>query len=210
MTSKKMFLLASGLAALVAFAAPAAASAHLQWYTDPGDVLLEGEEELHVVGNLSTSVPGTGLEIKSCPVTFRGTASNSGPGGAAHGVLTSGSFSGPCETNLSAFGCNAESVSFNFGANGWTLTTETPDHVKIDNLTFTNHYTAPCQAFGIPPAVSTAGSVEGTLTEEPNANGEDCIFFEEAGGIAVETEEGPGPAVTLDGEVCITQPLTLH
>lgn len=210
MTIKKMMLLASALAALVAFAAPAAASAHLQWYTDPGDTLLSGTADLHIVGNLSTSVPETGLENKSCPVTFTGTASNSGPGGAAHGVIESGSVSGPCETNLSAFGCNVESVTLNFGANGWTVTTETPDHVIIDNVTFTNHYSEACGAFEIPPAVPAAGSVEGTLTPEPNANNEDCVVFEEAGGMAVETLSGPGPAVTLDGEVCITQPLTLH
>jgi len=210
MSIKKMMMLAMSLAALVAFVAPAAASAHLEWYESatPEDVTLEGTAELHVVGELSTSLP-SGLVNEPCPVTFLGTASNTGPEGAAHGVLTEGNVNGggECETNLTPLGCNIESVSLNFGANGWTLTTATPDHVIIDNATFANHYSAGCEAFGIPRFVPASGSVEGTLTNHAGPNGEDCISFEEAGGLAVE---GGGPAVTLDGEVCITLPLTLH
>jgi hypothetical protein len=209
MTIKKMMLFASALAALVAFAAPAAASAHLQWYTDPGNVLLEGEEELHVVGELSTSVPASGLVNELCPVTFTGTASNTGPEGAAHGVLNGGNVNEgeECATNVSFAGCNVEEATLNFGTSGWTLTTSTPDHVTIDNATFTNFYTAGCAAFKIPHVVPASGSVEGTLTNNAGPNGEDCISFEESTGLAVE---GGGPAVTLDGEVCITLPLTLH
>jgi len=206
----KKMILTSALAALVAFAAPAAASAHLGWYesASPEDVTLEGNAELHLVGELATSTP-TGFVEELCPVTFSGVASNTGPEGAAHGVLTGGNINGGggCETNLSPFGCNVEEVSLNFGANGWTLTTATPDHVTIDNITLTNHWSAACQAFGFPPTVSTTGSIEGTLTNNAGPNGEDCVSFEEAEGLAVE---GGGPAVTVDGELCISLPLTLH
>jgi len=209
MTIKKMTLLVSALAALVAFAAPAAASAHLQWYTDPGNTLLSGSHELHLAGELSTSIPETGFVEESCPVTFKGTASNSGTEEAAAGVINEGSVNGggECATNLSGLGCNVNQVGLNFGANGWTLTTATPDHVAIDSITFTQHYSARCQELGIPAEVPTAGSVEGTLTNNVGPNGEDCVSFEEAGGLAVE---GGGPAVTLDGELCIALPLTLQ
>src|SRR4051812_4393942 len=125
MSIKKMMMLAMSLAALVAFAAPAAASAHLEWYesASPEDVTLEGNAELHIVGELETSVPSTGLVNELCPVTFAGTASNTGSGGAAHGVISEGSVNGGngCATNLSFAGCNITSVGLNFGANGWTL-----------------------------------------------------------------------------------------
>jgi hypothetical protein len=209
MSIKKMMMLAMSLAALVAFAAPAAASAHLQWYeSGEPDVLLGGEAELHVVGELSTSVPEKGLVNELCPVTFTGTASNTGPEGAAHGLLTSGNVNHEeeCKTNLSFAGCNISKATLNF-TNGWTLTTATPDHVIIDNATFTNFYSEACKAFGVPPIVPASGSVEGTLTNGAGPNGEDCISFEESTGLAIE---GGGPAVTLDGEVCITLPLTLH
>jgi len=212
MSIKKMMMLAMSLAALVAFAAPAAASAHLEWYESatPEDVTLEGEAELHIVGALETSVPSTGLVNVSCPVTFSGTASNSGPEGAAHGAITEGSVNegGECATNLSFAGCNITKVSLNFGEKGWTLTSATPDHVIIDDATFVNHYNSVCQnVFGLPSTVPATGTVEGTLTNNAGPNGEDCVSFEEAGGLAVE---GGGPAVILDGEVCITLPLTLH
>jgi len=203
---------AMSLAALVAFAAPAAASAHLQWYeSGEPDVLLEGEAELHVSGELSTSVPSTGLVNELCPVTFTGTASNTGTEGAAHGLLTGGNVNegGECQTNLSGLGCNISKASLSFGT-GWTLTTATPDHVTIDNATFTNFYNKKCQELGIPAVVPAKGSVEGTLTNNVGPEGEDCISFEEAGGLNVETLSGPGPAVTLDGQVCISAPLTLH
>src|SRR4051812_10263272 len=150
---KKMMMI-SALAALVAFAAPAAASAHLQWYESGSpDVLLEGEAELHLVGELSTSIPSTGFVEELCPVTFSAVGSNTGAEGAAHGALTGGSINGggECETNLSGFGCNITEVSLNFGANGWTLTSATPDQVTIDNLTFVTHNNSVCQStFGIP------------------------------------------------------------
>jgi hypothetical protein len=206
---KKMMLI-SMVAVLAAFAAPAAASAHLEWYesASPEDATLEGNAELHLVGELATSTP-TGFVETLCPVTFAGVGSNSGPEGAAHGVLTGGNINGGggCETNLSPFGCNVEEVSLNFGANGWTLTTSTPDHVALDNITITKHYNAGCEAFGLPRFIPTAGSLEGTLTNNAGPNGEDCVSFEEAEGLAVE---GGGPAVTVDGELCISLPLTLH
>jgi hypothetical protein len=210
MNMLKKMMLTSALAVLVAFAAPAAASAHLQWYeSGEPDVLLEGEAELHLAGELGTSIPSMGFIEELCPVTFTATASNTGTEGAAHGALTGGNINegGECATNLSSFGCNVEAVSLNFGTSAWTLTTATPDHVAIDNITITKHYSAGCQAFGFPSAVPTAGSLEGTLTNNAGPNGEDCISFEEAEGLAIE---GGGPAVTVDGELCVTLPLTLH
>jgi hypothetical protein len=163
---------------------------------------------LHLAGELSTSIPETGFVEESCPVTFKATASNSGPEGAAAGVINEGNINGggECATNLSGFGCNVSDVGLSFGE-GWTLTTATPDHVAIDGITFTQHNNARCQELGIPAEVPTAGSVEGTLTSNVGPNGEDCVSFEEAGGLAIE---GGGPAVTLDGELCIALPLTLH
>jgi len=210
MNMLKKMMLASVLAALVAFAAPAAASAHLQWYESGfPDLLLEGETELHLVGALATSIPSTEFIEELCPVTFSAVASNSGSEGEARGVITAGKFNGggECATNLSFAGCNLTEVGVNFGEIAWTLTTVTPDQVAVHYLTFIRHYSAACQIFGIPSRLPTAGSLKGTLTSNAGPEGEDCISFEEAEGLAVE---GGGPVVTVDGELCISLPLTLH
>ena len=207
MSIKKMVLLASALAALVAFAAPAAASAHLEWYVsaEPEDVTLTSPAEAHFVGELQTSVPASGLVNEFCPVTFAGAASNNANG--AHAFITEGSVETPCPTNLSAFGCEVEEVTFNFGENGWTLTTTTPDIVEIHEVTFTNVYTPPCANFGVPHEVSAKGTVTGTLTNEVGPKGEDCVDFNEEGGLKLEAN---GANVRLEGQVCLTLPLTLN
>ena len=204
MSIKKMMLLASALSAIVAFAAPAAASAHLEWYTDPGNVTLTGTAQAHFVGELQTSVPASGLVNEFCPVTFAGSASNNANG--AHAFITEGSVETPCPTNLSAFGCEVEEVTFNLGENGWTLTTTTPDIVQIHEVTFTNVNTAPCAAFGLPHEVSTAGTISGTLTAEAGPEGEDCVDFNEEGGLKLEANN---VNVRLEGQLCLALPLTL-
>lgn len=211
MSIKKMMLLASALAALVAFAAPAAASAHLEWYeSGTPDVTLEGTATAHFVGNLQTSVP-SGLVNESCPVTFVGKASNNANG--AHAFIEEGNVSTPCPTNLSAFGCEVAQVKFpaleeEGGGGSWTLTTTTPDIVQIHEVTFTNVYTEACAAFGIEHEVSAEGTVTGTLTNEAGPNKEDCVDFNETGGLKTETV--PPEEVTIEGRVCLTLPLTLN
>jgi hypothetical protein len=207
MSFKKMMLLASALAALVAFAAPAAASAHLEWYVTetPEDVTLTGEQALHVEGELLTSVGAPapfGVNQGPCQFTFTGTAFNGAEGAEAE-IETGSSTVSPTNPCPSGFGaaCSIENVGF--GGFPWHVSTETPDTVIIEEAEYTNTYSPGCTA--LPHEVTASGSLEGELTTVRNANGEDCINFVNAGPLFASTTP-----LYVNGEVCITQPLTLY
>lgn len=211
---KRMILLASALAALVAFVAPAAASAAApEWYTDPGDVTLaEGEEEaIHIVGELTSTA---GFESGPCAVTFTGVAENEN--GMAGGAITAGNIKNTESCNTSLPGCTfIGHVNLN-GTNSWPITgveiTGEPG-IEIREATFTNTYSEFCQTtYGVPAEVSATGTATGIVTTELNQNGESCVTFDnhpddmvvEVGGVHTTT------AVDIDGEVCVTAPVTLH
>ncbi len=211
---KKMIVLAAAAMALAAFALPAAAQANnVEWFVDPGDETLLGvSEELHIQGELETHVGAPtpfGVKQGPCGVTFTGDAYNEG--GLAKATITAGAASAspeePCPNELAGGTCPIEEVTFgSLGkANPWEVTAvENTHNVTISNVTFTNHYAEGCLAG---PEVSAAGSVTGEVTTSPNANEESCIKFHNAGPLI---REGSTTPVYVSGEVCITQPLTLH
>jgi hypothetical protein len=191
MTFKKIMLLASMAMAAVAFAAPAAQAEAPQW-THEG-VAIEGEEELHIVGELSSQIAGSNFVTGPCEITFVGTASNSGPGGAAHGVITGGTIQHECQTNVE--GCTITPTLLNFP---WTVTGTTvtgQQGVAIDNATFLNHYIGTC------PVPVTTIAASGTATGIVE---EGCLSFEgHQDDMALEAPFPPAPANILGG-VCDT------
>lgn len=205
---KRMILLASALAALVAFVAPAAASAAApEWYTDPGDVTLAGQEEIHIVGNLTSTA---GFGSGPCAVTFTGVAENEN--GMAGGAVTAGNINNTESCNTSLPGCTfIGHVNLN-GTNSWPITgveiTGEPG-IEIREATFTNTYSSFCQStYGVPAEVSATGTATGIVTTEPNQNGESCVTFDNHPDDMVV--ENTTTAVDIDGEVCVTAPVTLH
>jgi hypothetical protein len=215
MTIKKMLMLVGAAMALVAFSAPAAQAEVPEWWihTEAGEETLQGQEELHIAGNLSWTVKlpnGFNFQSGPCKVTFLGTAENvNGMAGGSVGAAGT-TISNPCPTNLP--GCGVEEVTtagFPWSITGINVTGETG--IEIATPTITNHYSAGCQALGLPKSFSVDGVATGILTEELNENGESCVTFDEhqdhlfveVGGVTTTTP------VDLDGEVCVTHPLTL-
>ncbi len=194
MTIKKMLMFASAIAALVAFAVPAVASA-AEWYVDPG-----GNVANKTTLNADTNVTGTGrlsftaggLESGPCNVDFAATITNMG--GNAKAVINSFTITTPCPTNLSFLGCEVESASNNTeeGAE-WGVSTE-GDTATIEGVSFTNHYNSACQGLGVPAEATAEGNAVGEIE-----TGTGCIKFENAGELE-SAVIGPGE---LNGQVCI-------
>lgn len=212
MSFKRMILLASALGALVAFVAPAAASAAApEWYTDPGNVTLAGNEAVHIKGELTSTA---GFGSGPCAVTFTGTAKNEA--GMAGGSITAGNINNTESCNTSLPGCTFIGHVNLGGGNSWAVTgievTGEPG-IEIQNATFTNTYSSFCQTtYGVPAEVSATGKATGIVTPELNENNESCVTFDnhaddmvvEVGGVHTTT------AVDIDGEVCVTAPVTLR
>jgi hypothetical protein len=205
MSIKKMLLLLSALAAFVAFAAPAAAQAESAWTSN--GVLIGGPEEQTTVegtGTLQTQAVGSPL-VSTAEVHVHGFLWNGGVHG--EGVIDEFVIT-PGTTNLP--GCSFNGTNSTKGGNEgreeeWpiTLTTENPETgthgVDISNVTFANDYSEFCQkTYGLPARVPASGTVSGDYN---NATG--CIEFIQAGSLAVE---GGGPAITLNGQVCLEDP----
>jgi hypothetical protein len=185
MTLKKMLLLASAVMALVAFAAPAAASAD-QWHTDPGNVLVGGAAEpdhVTLTGNLKATQGG--ISLGSCATTL--TAELWNESGVATGEAVSFTFAtGPgCvvkagETTI----CNIENIEAGVGhinTNGTAI--------DIENVFFLQHFSEGC-------AIGEEGGAFGTLTGTWEVGGH-CIVFSNSGDL--QNERGP---VTMDGVLC--------
>lgn len=164
MTFRKIMLLGAMAMVATAMAAPAAQAEVPQWLHNGTPI--EGEEELHLLGELGSTTGGN-FVTGPCPVTYEGTASN--VNGMASGTITSITIQGQCET--SAGGCFASPTVENFP---WILTgttvTEVPG-LEISGLKFINHYQGSC-----PIPVSTV-TVAGIATSIVDENG--CLSFEE-------------------------------
>lgn len=217
---KKLTLLAMAVGALIAFAAPATASASPDLFWETGSDALGGTtatgDEVHFTGTLS-STKGA-LKI-SCEATANVRLWNDGTLGA-HGevnsltltadpVGTSGctvavTVAGPPHVYVDVTNCHVNATAgFNTASKFWTVTTSsngTNHLVKIDHAEFTNEFVgAGClQHLGIPSGfkVSDTGDAEGVA----GSNG-DCIVFNNSG-----TFVGGS---TIDGSLCATGDLRL-
>jgi hypothetical protein len=199
MTIKKMLLLVSAVAALVAFAAPAAAQA-ADWHTDPGGKKLGSEEEKQTfdgTGELSSTV--TGVVTGPAVVHVHGNLWN---GAHGEGEVTEFKITVPeggIPTNLP--GCSATAATNSTEGEGgaiWPITMTKKEAIHIEEVTFTNHYNHQCQTFGLPATAPAHGTATGSYT---NATG--CMDFVNAGSLT--TEDGLDD-VALNGEVCLTDP----
>jgi hypothetical protein len=151
MTFKKIMLLASMAMAIVAAMAPAAQAEAPEWLHE--GVAIEGEEELHMTGFLS-STTGAGFISGPCGVTLEGTAEN--VGGVASGQITGGIVQEECEANVQ--NCTFTPTLKNFP---WTITGTTvtgQQGVKISGATFLYHYMGQC------PVPTTTIAASGTMT----------------------------------------------
>jgi hypothetical protein len=193
---KKMMLLAMAVGALLAFGAPATASAGT-W--DTNGIPLGNEasaDSVHFTGTLSSTK--SGLKI-SCDATVIVDLWNTG--GVGHGRVTSLALtSDPTPTSGCTVGVNVGGGTYvdvtechvNAAAKGlvWTFTTS-GNHVTIDSANFTNKFSgAGCQQhLGIPnnTEVSDFGNATGVVESE-------CIVFNNSG-----TFVGGS---TIDGLLC--------
>jgi hypothetical protein len=194
MTMKKMLLLASMALAAIAFAAPAAAQANLQWYTESPEEVLEGEAEFSATGSITNEWLGGAFTTGPAAVDFSGNLYNEE--GKGHGTITSGTITtANIPTNL---GPTCVATSGTIGSVDWTITTSTTDpEITIDNATFLNHYSPGCAAFGVPSTVSAQGDVTGTVKNGVNKA---CIVLNKSGDMKNEIT---GSSFPLTGEVCI-------
>lgn len=158
-----------------------------------GSTPISSPQELHVEGELSSTViGGGGLVSGPCEVTFVGEAEN--VNGMAHATITGGTIQEECETNVP--GCTIAPTLENFP---WTATgteiTEAPG-LEIATPTFTNHYSAGC-----PVPISTI-ETEGIATGLVEESG--CLSFE--GHLDDLFLEAPLPSLTNDilGGICDT------
>jgi hypothetical protein len=195
MTMKKMLLLASMALAAIAFAAPAAAQANLQWYVESPEEVLEGEAEFSATGVITNEALGGVFSTGPAAVDFSGVLYNEE--GKGHGTITQGTITGTnIPTNLGPT-CVVTAATIASGID-WTITTSTTDpEITIDNATFLNHYSSGCAAFGVPSTVSAQGDVTGTVKNGVNKA---CIVLNKSGDMKNEVTAG---TVTLTGEVCI-------
>jgi hypothetical protein len=193
---KKMMLLAAAVTALVAFAAPAAASAD-QWYTDTlGGEETVTEDEVHFQGTLTATAPGTAL---TCGVTAVVDVSN--PGGVATGETTSAAILAPATGCQGVFGGGLFSCPITNGiASAGHINVATgATGVEIEEASFIDFFPSTCPA-------GTVIAAEGPLTGTWNNTGS-CIEFSNDGDLETPT----GTAVTVDGRLCeTTETLTLH
>jgi hypothetical protein len=192
MTLKKMLLLASAVMALVAFAAPAAASAD-QWYTDPGEVLIGGsgaKDDVTLTANL-TFTQGS-ISVGACVASI--TAELWNAGGVATGE-TIGIWIAPGPGCVVKVGgtpiCNIENVEIGAGH-----VNTSGAAIDIESVFFFDKFSEGC-------AIGQEGGAEGTLTGTWEAGGH-CIVFNEDGDLQNESGE-----VTVDGTLC-NPALTLH
>jgi len=190
MTIKRMLLLLSAMAAFVAFAAPAA-QANPEWYNE--GVTIAGSETVEASGPITSEALGGAFKTPA-EVDFHMFLSN--PEGHAHGVIDEATITvaeGGNPTNLP--GCSLVAGTTTASPeNPWTVTTATTDpEVTIDNVTFQNHYSSGCAAFGVPSTTAAAGQVTGTVEGE-------CIVLNKSGDLKNEANAQP---VTLTGEVCL-------
>jgi len=207
MTFKKMLLLLGAVAVLTAFVVPAAAQASPLWFKHVGEgeeqveetATEEAAEALHVEGPLTFTTAG-GLATGPCNTTLSGGAVNVNK--MAAGAFEKGEIKGECPTNLP--GCKAQSATAQNLP--WGLTATTVGGVTvidITEVTFQFHYSTLCTTtYGIPATLAIAGTITGGLEEATQ-----CIEFKKAGDLVIE---GKTEKVSLDGELCIAEPLTMH
>jgi hypothetical protein len=192
MTLKKMLLLASAVMALVAFAAPAAASAD-QWHTDPGNVLIGGATEpdhATLTGNLTfTQGP---ISFGACATTA--TADLWNEGGVATGETISVAITpGPgCVVKVGGTTiCNIEEFTVGTGHINTSGTA-----IEIEKAFFIYELSGGC------PLAELAGA-SGTLTGTWEEGGH-CLVFNNSGGL-----KNPNGEFKVDGTLCNSS-LTLN
>jgi len=204
MTMKKMLLLAGMALAAIAFAAPAAQAHAPEWYTDPGEVTLVGEQGFTGLGEISSQAVGSPLTNGPCEIEFEGTAKNEA-GMAAGQIEGANVLSTPCPTNLPGCTVNPDISNFNWPITGATVTGE--PGLEIKNTTFTNTFATFCQTqYGIPKELSATGTGTGILVSDQ------CISFEEhLDDLFIENaaKEDTTTRVNLEGEFCVGGNLTL-
>jgi hypothetical protein len=191
MTIKKMLVLAASAMALVAFAAPAAASAD-SW-SETG--------MFHLTGHLNATVPAIGAEF-TCDVTATVNLFNNEETNEAEGEVESATGAGGTEGCHGIFGGGALTC-------GISNVFLTGGHISVDATT--GVHVAEASFFDILPgcvATEEAGAA-GDLTGQ-FSNADHCIHYENSGDL-VTVIEGNVVPVFVDGKLCPTEgSLELH
>jgi hypothetical protein len=187
MTLKKMLILASMALAVVAFVAPASASAARWVHWEAGvettvETITEdftGWAEFHPTGVASTNF---GCEVHA-HVTGSTTA------GVAHGKVTSFEITtSTCKGEGGFTGCELKSHTNTAAANPWTVHVNTNDFV-ITNVSIQNEY----KGCLVPPANLSFPEI--TAEPEPEATKINCLTISGAG-LNIST------AIEATGELC--------
>ncbi|HEV7769987.1 MAG TPA: hypothetical protein VGO66_04915 [Solirubrobacterales bacterium] len=192
---RKMMLLTGMALALVAFAAPAVASAEL-WYSQETEEPLPEETESEVgaytaKGMLTLTLGGL---TTPCEVELAGFLWNDETVGT--GSVLSLTLLKECQTNIMA--CKVEKLTApGLPENPWKLKITALNKVDVSNITMQYHYTAGCEPFIGKPNLTT--SVAGTAKSTFN-NNFSALEWNEAGELK---QESNGAAVKLDGELKI-------
>jgi len=207
MTFKKIMLVASMALAAVAFAAPAAQAEAPEWWdmSFGTEETLESERTVRLTAELSSIVVGSALVSGPCHINFEGTAANFA--GMATRPLEAAAIQEHCNTSIP--GCTFTST-LNIGA-GWPLTGLTvtgEEAVEINEASFTNHYNATCQAYGVPATLAFSGTMTALLDEKAPTG--ECITFEEHLDDMFINGNPLAPRVDILGTACIEAPYTLH
>lgn len=162
MKLKKIMLLVAISLAAVAMIAPEAQADAPEWYH--GEETIAGEEDLHLVGTLSTSI--SVFIAGGCEVTYEGTISNTE--GMASGAITGGQIQHICPTSNPSCTITPTLQNFPWTLTGTTVTGE--PGVEIVGAQFEIHYLGSC-----PLPVSTL-MMTGTATGLVDENG--CLSLE--------------------------------
>jgi len=192
MTIKKMLVLAASAMALVAFAAPAAASAD-SW-TEEG--------MFHLTGHLTFTLGGTGGPEFTCDVTATVELSNNEETGEAEGEVESATGAGGTEGCHGIFGGGALTCSM-------SEVFLTGGHINVDATTGV-HVEEFSLLYIMPGCAATeragwAGDLTGQFS-----NADHCIHYADSGDLATIIGGNVVP-VLVDGKLCTTEgSLELH
>jgi hypothetical protein len=137
-----------------------------------------------------------------CTVHIEATIDNGGPGGTGAGVINHVEITTPgegCPTSVTPlnncrFG-DATNTTTTEGAE-WPIAATGEGVVDISNVSFTNHYSAPCAELGVPSTMTAEGELETTYNNES-----ECFELNESGPLATNPNLGP---IVVDGEACNT------
>lgn len=181
---RKMLLVVSAMAALAAFAMPAAAQAE-EWHVN-GKAQTETKQTKFGAG-ISETIFGftVGIEIYFYMSTDNISSTANGA------VVSAERF--PQSTNLP--GCAVELATNSTEASETWPVMGTGEHgISISNIEVTNYYSSGCAKYGIPSETTHVGTLTATYNNET-----ECLEMEKAGDL---TTTGGGVPVLYSGQLC--------